>query len=83
MGGPVRVFNVMASRRDWRMGPAVVAEAAGIPPAELLVMLALEPQTIRAGGHIVQLALHDTLICRGAGASVGGRVLAVALTAAD
>ncbi|WP_199259860.1 HutD/Ves family protein [Paracoccus binzhouensis] len=80
LGGAVRVFNVMADRRDWRIVGAGLARAGDSVTAGLLVILALEAQRIRIGQADRALAAQDTAVCRAAGpVRLGGRALAVRL----
>lgn len=82
LGGPVRVFNVMATRRDWTLSASVLHQPATLEPGRA-VILALQPQCIATRGRQYSLAAQDTLILgTGADASTGGPALVVRLNPA-
>ena len=80
LGGPVRVFNVMADRADWRIASAAAlqggAEFAGAPA----VIFALEPQRITTATGSFDLGAQDTLVTPAQGRT-GGRALVITLAA--
>lgn len=76
--GPVRVFNVMAKREDWRLSSAVVTERAVNFSADLAVIFAIEPQRITTVTSQFCLAAQDTFISPEAGRT-GGRALIIGL----
>lgn len=78
LGGTVRVFNVMASRAAWSLGPARVGDEA-LTDAALTVVFALEP-----GVRVAERSLaHGDTALAGPGATVTGAALTVALTPAQ
>lgn len=76
--GPVKVFNVMAKREDWRFSSAVVAERDAEFSADLAVVFTLEPQRITTTTGQFALAAQDTFISPETGRT-GGRALVVSL----
>ncbi|MEF9605958.1 HutD family protein [Paracoccus sp. PXZ] len=82
VGGPVRVFNVMADRDAWTIARAAVLEKGMDEAAGLTVLFALEPQQAETGGRLHDLARQDTLICGPGPLRRGGRALVVALAPA-
>lgn len=82
LGGPVRVFNVMATRRDWKLSASVLHQPATLEPGRA-VILALQPQRIVTQGRQYDLATQDTLILGAdADARTGGPALVVQLAPA-
>ncbi|WP_449044735.1 HutD/Ves family protein [Paracoccus versutus] len=82
VGGPVRVFNVMADRNDWTIPDAAVLEKGTAEATGLTVLFALEAQQARTGGRLHDLARQDTLICGPGPLRRGGRALVVTLAPA-
>ncbi|WP_158442393.1 HutD/Ves family protein [Paracoccus aminophilus] len=81
LAGPVRVFNVMAKRAEWRLTGAALAAPGTAFAADLSVIFALEPQGITTATGRFDLAAQDTLVTPEAG-QVEGRALIVSLARA-
>ncbi|MDN3713725.1 HutD family protein [Paracoccus cavernae] len=84
LGGPVRVFNVMARRADWVIADARVTEEPAEWQGDLVVAFALAPQSILCGGEEITLAAQDTVVLRDPARVLAtkGPVLVVTLRAA-
>lgn len=78
VGAKVRVFNVMATRREWTLSANVLRQPATLKPGRA-VILALAPQQIVTQDRTYQLATQDTLIIDAQHTRITGPALVVRL----